>query len=91
MRVRVIPDASPDQGQVLVAYALSRRTGGAVTRNRARRRLRAVVSELDRREDGPLPGGSALLFGADAAAAEAPYPELCRWVEGALARAVRPR
>lgn len=53
------PDAPPQ-----VAYAIPRAVGGAVERNRLRRRLRAAVREL---EPELLPGG-AYLVGAGAAA-----------------------
>lgn len=88
VRVRVVPRAAELEGDVLVAYALSRRTGGAVVRNRARRRLRAVVRELHDRPTGPLLPNAAFLIAADAEVATAPYPEVQRWVEGALERAV---
>jgi ribonuclease P protein component len=68
-----------------VAYALSRRTGTAVTRNRIRRRLRAAVRELDRR--GVLHGGAAYLLSSGPEAAHCRYPELLGWVEGAVRRA----
>lgn len=42
-----------------VAYAIATRTGSAVTRNRARRRIRAVLDELDRA--GELPRGVCLV------------------------------
>lgn len=42
---------------VRVAYAIGRRVGGAVERNRLRRRLRAGVSELE----GKLRSGAYLL------------------------------
>jgi ribonuclease P protein component len=41
-----------------VAYAVSRRQGSAVARNRARRRLRAAFVELAR--DGRVPRGAYL-------------------------------
>ncbi|MDP6177269.1 MAG: ribonuclease P protein component [Acidimicrobiales bacterium] len=43
-----------------VAYAISRAVGGAVVRNRIRRRLRTVMTELDRQVDGP-PDGDFLI------------------------------
>lgn len=42
-----------------VAYGVSRRVGNAVVRNRVRRRLRAVVDELER--DGDLRRGAYLV------------------------------
>jgi len=40
-----LPDPSLDAAQV--AFAINRAVGNAVTRNRLRRRLRAVIAELD--------------------------------------------
>ncbi|MFN8049872.1 MAG: ribonuclease P protein component [Acidimicrobiales bacterium] len=37
-----------DSDRVRVAYAIGRSVGNAVTRNRVRRRLRAILSALDR-------------------------------------------
>ncbi len=48
-----------------VAYAVGRRTGGAVQRNRVRRRLRAIVRELA----DQLPPGAYLVAAAPGAAA----------------------
>lgn len=42
-----------------VAYAITTTIGTAVTRNRARRRIRAVLDELDR--GGKLPSGACLI------------------------------
>jgi ribonuclease P protein component len=57
-----------------VAYAVGRRAGSAVVRNRARRRLRAAVLEHHRGPDGPLPSGAYLVSAGSAAAA-------CSWTE----------
>ena len=70
----------PDQPQV--AYAISRRFGGAVQRNRMRRRLRAAVR--DRR--APLTSG-AYLVAVSRSAADASYPQLARQLDAALDRA----
>jgi ribonuclease P protein component len=64
---------------VRVAYAIGRGMGNAVSRNRARRRLRAAVSHLA----PELPSG-AYLIGATPAATTVPFAEL----EQALADAV---
>ncbi len=57
---------------VEVAFAVPRRVGTAVTRNRIRRRLRAALVEL-----GPeVPSGSYLI-GADRGAADMSFPALC--------------
>lgn len=55
-----------------VGYAISRKTGNAVVRNRIRRRLRAAAREC--RAD--LQGG-AYLLGATPEAASVPFAELC--------------
>lgn len=49
----------PDSTSTRVAFAISRAYGPAVRRNRLRRRLRAVLTELDRIE--PLPPGMLLV------------------------------
>ncbi|HEX3424718.1 MAG TPA: ribonuclease P protein component [Acidimicrobiales bacterium] len=54
-----------------VAYAIGRRAGGAVVRNRIRRRLRAITREV-----GAQLRPGAYLFGATAAAASLPYGDL---------------
>ena len=55
-----------------VAYAVSKRVGPAVVRNRVRRRLRAAT--LAHRVE--LRPGGAYLFGAAPGAASAPYAEI---------------
>ena len=64
-----------------VAYAIGRPVGGAVVRNRLRRRLRAVVSELAKA--GQLPSG-AWLIGAGPPAVEMTYEHLKASVAEAL-------
>jgi ribonuclease P protein component len=68
-----------------VAYAIGRRVGPAVVRNRVRRRLRAAT--LAHRAD--LRPGGAYLFGAAPAAAAAPFAEIDLAV-GELLAAARP-
>lgn len=55
-----------------VAYAVGKRVGPAVVRNRVRRRLRAAAF-IHRAELQP---GGAYLFGAAPAAATAPFAEI---------------
>jgi ribonuclease P protein component len=62
-----------------VAFAVSRAVGGAVDRNRVRRRLRAIVRESDL-----APG--AYLVGVSPAAAGLPFEELSRHVRKACHR-----
>ncbi len=65
-----LPESSPPQ----VAFAIGRTVGNAVTRNRLRRRLRAMLSDhVDR-----LQPGAAYLIGADARAVTATAAELDR-------------
>lgn len=62
-----------------VAYAIGRKVGGAVVRNRLRRRMRAIVAEL-----GPeLPPG-AYLVGTSAEAVELEFGELRALVSEAI-------
>lgn len=56
-----------------MAFALGRTLGTAVTRNRLRRRLRAILREIDR--TAPLPP-VLLLIGARPAATELTFGEL---------------
>lgn len=60
MTVVYLPAA---QRPARVAFAINRRVGNAVVRNKVRRRLRAIVGELDREltPGGGLPAGTYLL------------------------------
>jgi ribonuclease P protein component len=60
-----------------VAFAVGRRVGGAVDRNRVRRRLRAIA------RDTGLPAGTWLV-GAGAGAATATSHELGSWFRAAV-------
>ncbi|MBI2709833.1 MAG: ribonuclease P protein component [Actinobacteria bacterium] len=66
-----------------VAYAISRRIGGAVTRNRVRRRLRAAFDEIADRSPQLLPAGRYLVT-VSPAAALAPYTTIVGDLDGAL-------
>jgi len=73
-RVRYLIDSGTSQGSTRVAYALTRRVGNAVVRNRLRRQIRGVLNEhvADNQE---LPHG-ALLFIAHQSAGELSYEDL---------------
>ncbi len=58
-------------GPPQVAYAIGRKVGGAVVRNRLRRRLRAIVAEL-----APALRPGAYLLGATAEATGLSFEEL---------------
>ena len=66
-----------------MAYAIGRRTGPAVTRNRLRRRLRAAARQAEL-----APG--AYLVRAEASALEVPFDELCEVLGRAATAARRP-
>ena len=65
-----------------VAWAIPRRVGTAVVRNRVRRRLRAVVA--DEHRAAPLPAG-AYVFHVDPPAAELSFGALSATVHDLLA------
>lgn len=80
MSVIFLPGGPEDPNRARVAYAVGRRAGGAVVRNRIRRRLRAAVAALPT----PLAPGAYLVAGGREAAT-------CSFAElvGHLERAVR--
>ncbi|MFP4511591.1 MAG: ribonuclease P protein component [Acidimicrobiales bacterium] len=69
--VRHLPGSGDEPTRV--GYAIGRQVGNAVVRNRLRRRLRAVLSEMD--HDGSIPPG-VYLVGADPSASDASFEEL---------------
>jgi ribonuclease P protein component len=77
-------DRSPGD-DVRFAYAIGRRVGSAVVRNRLRRRLRAAARDLHR-SSGGLPRGSYLVSVRPEAAALT-YAELRRDLDDAIAGA----
>jgi len=78
--VTFLPGGPEETGPPRVAYAVGRRIGGAVRRNRLRRRLRAVVADL-----APELRPGAYLVGAAPEAADLPFGEL----KAVVSRAVR--
>jgi ribonuclease P protein component len=70
-----------ETGQASVAYALPRRLGSAVERNRVRRRLRAIL-----RNDVEFLAPGWYLISLSPPGAEASYAELRGWVLTALHR-----
>lgn len=69
-----------------MAFALNRALGTAVTRNRLRRRLRAILGELEHM----LPGG-LLLIGANPGAVELTFDQLRTELRLLLEKAIMPR
>lgn len=72
-----------------VAFAIGKRSGGAVVRNRIRRRLRGALHALVR-EDHEALGSGAWLVSASPGAATVPAGELLRDLTAAV-RAARGR
>ena len=83
MTVTHLPDGSAPPR---VAYAIGRRVGSAVVRNRVRRRLRAIVAEAARPTGELAPGPGAYLISVRQEAAGLPYADLDAAVRTALAR-----
>ena len=69
LTVTWVPDGP--EGPPRVAYAIGKRVGGAVERNRLRRRLRSLVVEL-----APQLGSGAYLIGAAPEAVSMTHGEL---------------
>lgn len=73
-----------DRAQPHVGFVVPKAVGGAVTRNKVRRRLRGLVVELI----DALPEGADVVVRALPPAAQASYTDLAHDYRGALARAV---
>lgn len=82
--IRFVPETSWSEAEV--AYVIGRSIGGAVVRNRLRRRLRAILADPNR----PLAPG-AYLVRAEPGAAELDFAELRRAVHRARERAAPDR
>jgi len=78
--VTALAERAADVYETRVAFAVGRRVGPAVVRNRVRRRLRAAARELD------LPAG-AYLVAAEPAAAALEYHDLRQHLAVAVRRA----
>ena len=76
------PGAAPDVARV--GFTCSKKVGNAVARNRAKRRLRAIVREV--LPDAARPGWDYVLIGRPAATAERPFPLLIDDLRSALTR-----
>lgn len=76
------PEPTSDPTPPRVAFAVGKGAGGAVRRNRIRRRLRAGLRELQ--HQGRLPPGTYLLS-ARPEAADMPWPEIVAAIDGAIA------
>lgn len=69
----------------MAGFAVSKAVGGAVIRNRVKRRLRAVMSELL----PPLPSGTSVVIRALPRSADVDFVRLRRDTADALASALR--
>jgi ribonuclease P protein component len=68
-----------------VAYAVGRKVGGAVVRNRVRRRLRAAMADLARTSPDLVPAGAYLVSAAPEAASLS-FDQLAASLHGAARR-----
>ena len=80
------PDPASPATPPRVAFAIGKATGGAVVRNRVRRRLRAGLRDLLIAER--LPAGTYLL-GATASVAQIPWSELVSGLSDAIDEVTR--
>ncbi len=80
LRLSYVDD--PDATGVDVAFAVPRRVGSAVTRNRIRRRLRALVDHLD-----PAPPRGTYLIRCDIQTGQLTHDQLAQHLRDALGRA----
>jgi len=79
--VRYLPGAPPPQ----VAFAVTRKVGSAVTRNRVRRQLRSAARQLT--SEAVLPGG-VLLINARPGASEQTFGSLLEDLRSAVVEAM---
>ncbi|MDF2234489.1 ribonuclease P protein component [Albimonas sp. CAU 1670] len=74
----------PAEAPVRVGYTCSKKVGGAVQRNRAKRRLRAAAAQV--LPGAARPGWDYVLIGRRDATAERPFPELLEDLAAGVAR-----
>lgn len=84
---RRAPEEHPEG--VRVGFTCSKKLGNAVTRNRAKRRLRAIAREL--LPQLGRPGWDYVLVGRPGATANRPYADLLADLAGAMAAIHAPR
>jgi ribonuclease P protein component len=77
-----------DGGAIRVGFTVSKKVGGAVERNRVRRRLRAVVrlSAAAGLSDGPFVAGNDYVLIGRRAALSLPFRRIAEDFQGALRR-----
>lgn len=71
-----------DGGPPRIGLVVSRRVGGAVVRNRAKRRLRAALGQVT------LAEATDYVVVATPAVTTAPFEELCGWIRDAVSSAL---
>ena len=71
-----------DGGLPRIGLVVGRRVGGAVVRNRAKRRLRAALREVT------LAEATDYVVIATPVVATAPFQDLCKWVSDAISSAL---
>lgn len=83
-RQRRDSDTPPvDPALIRIGFTCSKKIGNAVTRNRAKRRLRAVARQV--LPECGRPGWDYVLIGRPGATVARDYAELCKDLRGALA------
>lgn len=86
MVVHLAAPEGPSAAPAEIGLVVSRAVGGAVVRNRVKRRLRHLLRE----RCAGLPAGAVLVVRALPASAAASYDELGRDLDTALGRVARP-
>ena len=74
----VVFDAAGEPGPPRIAVTAGRQVGGAVQRNRAKRRMREAV------EQAAMRNGREYVLVATPAVVDAPFEELTAWVRAAV-------